>query len=56
MFLFGIAYTKRITWQILIDAHDRLLTLSKGLEINYIDNRNIRETSFQRWSSFIRFW
>ena len=42
--LSGIVYTKRIAWQILNDVHDRLVSLCKRLEINYIDNRNIRET------------
>ena len=44
VFLSGIVYTKRIAWQILNDVHDRLVSLCKSLEINYIDNRNIRET------------
>ena len=44
MFLSGIVYIKRIALQILNDIHDRLISLCKRLEINYIDNRNIRET------------
>ena len=43
-FLSGIVYTKRIVWQIFDDVHDRLVSLCERLEINYIDNRNIRET------------
>ena len=44
MFLSGIVYIKRVALQILNDIHDRLVSLCKRLEINYIDNRNIRET------------
>ena len=44
VFLSGIVYTKRIARQILNDVYDRLVSLCKRLEINYTDNRNIRET------------
>ena len=44
VFLSGIVCTKRIAWQILNDVHDWLVSLCKRLEINYIHNRNIRET------------
>ena len=44
VFLSGIAYTKRIAWQILDDVHERLVSLCNRLETNHIDNRNIRET------------
>ena len=43
VFLSDIIYTKRIAWSILNDVHDRLLSLCQRFEINYIDNRNIRE-------------
>ena len=39
--LSGIADTRSITLQILSDIHDRLVSLCKRLEINYIANRNI---------------
>ena len=48
MFLSGIVYIKRIALQILNDIHDRLVSLCKRLEINYIDNRNIRETHLSK--------
>ena len=44
VFLSGVVHTRRIAWQILNDVHDRLVSLCKRLEINYIENRNIRET------------
>ena len=45
-FISDIVYPKGVAWQILNDVHDRLLGLCKRLDINYIDNRNIREAHF----------
>ena len=41
VFLLGIVYT-RITLNILEDIHSRLVSLSRKLNICYIDNRNTR--------------
>ena len=37
-----IVYNKRVTLQVLEDIHKWLVSLSKELDISYIDNRNIR--------------
>lgn len=40
--LSGLVYTKRISLNILEDIHNRLVNLSRNLDIYHIDNRNIR--------------
>ena len=44
LFLSGTVYTKMIAWQIFNEVHNRLVSLCKRLEVNYIENRNISET------------